>query len=65
MLQQYMYILDSLESTAQNFASCIFSGNNLYTIINEIKNMSIKDINEVKDMFKDIIITDFEIYPDE
>lgn len=65
LIGQYMYILDSLESTAQNFSSCIFSGNNLYTIINEIKNMSINDINEVKDMFKDIIITDFEIYPNE
>ena len=64
LIGQFMYILNSLESTAQNFASCLFSGNNLYTIINDIKNMKKSDLDEVKDMFKDIIITKFEIFPD-
>jgi len=65
LIGQYMYILDSLELTAQNFASCLFSGNNLYTIINEIKDMNVSSLDDVKDMFKDIIITKFEIYPNE
>ena len=65
LIGQYMYILDSLELTAQNFASCLFSGNNLYTIINEIKAMDVSCLDEIKDMFKDIILTKFEIYPNE
>ena len=63
LIGQYMYILDSLELTAQNFSSCLFSGNNLYTIINEIKAMDVSSLDEIKDMFKDIILTKFEIYP--
>lgn len=63
LIGQYMYILDSLELTAQNFASCLFSGNNLYTIINDIKAMDVSSLDDVKDMFKDIILTKFEIYP--
>ena len=65
LIGQYMYILDSLELTAQNFSSCLFSGNNLYTIINDIKAMDVSSLDDVKDMFKDIILTKFEIYPNE
>ena len=64
LIGQFIYILNSLESTAQNFASCLFSGNNLYTIINDIKAMKKSDLNEIKNMFKEIIITKFEIFPD-
>ena len=65
LIGQYIYILNSLESTAQNFASCLFSGNNLYTIIEDIKKMEVSDLDDVKDMFKDIITTKFTIFPNE
>ncbi|MCR5461792.1 MAG: insulinase family protein [bacterium] len=64
LIGQFIYILNSLESTAQNFSSCLFSGNNLYTIINDIKNMKKTDLDEIKNMFKEVIITKFEIFPD-
>ena len=63
LIGQFIYILNSLEATAQNFASCLFSGNNLYTIIDDIKNLTIESLDEVKLMFKEIIITKFEIFP--
>lgn len=65
LIGQFIYILNSLEATAQNFASCLFSGNNLYTIIDDIKNLTIESLDEVKEMFKEIIITKFEIFPNE
>jgi len=65
LIGQFMFILNSLESTAQNFSTCLLSGNNLYTIIDTIKSFNISTLDEIKDMFKDIIITKFEIFPDE
>ena len=65
LMGQFIGILNSLEATAQNFTSCLFSGNNLYTIINDIKALDVSSLDEIKDMFKDIIITKFEICPNE
>lgn len=65
LIGQFIGILNSLEATAQNFTSCLYSGNNLYTIINEIKKLDVKSLDEIKDMFKDIIITKYAIYPNE
>lgn len=65
LIGQYIYLLNSLESTAQTFTTCLYSGNNLYTIIDEIKKFDVSSLDEVKDLFKTIITTKFEIFPNE
>ncbi len=65
LIGQYIYILNSLEGTANNYTTCDFSGNNLYTMIDVIKSFDISVLDEIKDLFKNVIITKFEIFPNE
>lgn len=65
LIGQYIYLLNSIESTAQNFTTSLYSGNNLYTMIEVIKKLNVSDLDEVKNLFKNIIITKFEIFPNE
>ena len=65
LIGSYIYLLNSLESTAQMFTTCLYSGNNLYTIIDEIKKFDVNVLDEVKELFKNVIVTKFEIFPNE
>ena len=65
LIGQYIYMLNSLEGTANNYTTCDFSGNNLYTMIDVIKSFDISILDEVKELFKNCIITKFEIFPNE
>ena len=47
------------------FTTCSYSGNDLYTMIDEIKKFKISDLDEVKELFKNCIITKYEIFPNE
>ena len=65
LIGQYIYLLNSLESTAQTFTTCLYSGNDLYTMIDVIKKFDVSSLDDVKDLFKNIITTKFEIFPNE
>ena len=65
LIGQYIYMLNSLEGTANNYTTCDFSGNNLYTMVDVIKSFDISVLDEIKDLFKNVIITKFEIFPNE
>ena len=65
LIGQYIYLLNSIESTAQTFTTCLYSGNNLYTMIEVIKKFKVSDLDEIKDLFKNVITTKFEIFPNE
>ncbi len=65
LIGQYIYLLNSIESTAQTFTTCLYSGNNLYNMIEIIKKFKVSDLDEIKDLFKNVITTKFEIFPNE
>ena len=65
LIGQYIYLLNSLESTAQTFTTCLYSGNDLYTMIDVIKKFDVSSLDDVKDLFKNIITTKFEIFPND
>ena len=65
LIGQYISLLNSIEATAQMYTTCIYSGNDLYTMIDEIKKFKISDLDEVKELFKNCIITKYEIFPND
>ena len=65
LIGQYIYMLNSIESTAQNYTTSDFSGNDFYQMIDTIKSFDISVLDEVKELFKNVIITKFEIFPNE
>ena len=65
LIGQYISLLNSIEATAQMFTTCSYSGNDLYTMIDKIKKFKISDLDEVKELFKNCIITKYEIFPNE
>ena len=65
LIGQYISLLNSIEATAQMYTTCVYSGNDLYTMIDEIKKFKISDLDEIKELFKNCIITKYEIFPNE
>lgn len=62
---RFINMINSLESTAMNFSSFSFENNNLYDLVEYLKNLTLDDLNSVKNLFKEYVYTKFEIFPNE